>query len=116
MRRLIADLLLTDERAAYIARYFPLDKRQLKQAAMSALGGPCACCGESILTMLTVDHVNGDGHLDRSGNIHKKVLRCDEPGRYQALCLNCNQAKDRGRECPHQSEARLIFWQHPAAG
>ena len=64
--------------------------------------------------MLSVDHVQNDGRRERSGNIYSRVLNSRDRARYQALCLNCNQAKGRGVECEHQKEARLLIWQNIA--
>jgi hypothetical protein len=42
----------------------------------------------------------------------RRVLNSLDRARYQALCLNCNQAKGRGQECQHQREARALMWQN----
>jgi hypothetical protein len=99
---------------AYLYRYHliktPPAEKKLK--AINFLWGLCRCCGESFLAMLSIDHVQNDGHLERSGNVYSRVLNSRDRGRYQSLYLNCNQAKGRGQECQHQREARALIWQH----
>ena len=109
--------LIEDERAAYLARYHAMKTPQAerKQKAINFLGDRCACCGESFLVMMSIDHVLNDGHKERSGNIYARVLNTRDRARYQALCLNCNQAKGRGQECEHQAQARALIWQHLGA-
>lgn len=91
--------------------------RKLKQQAVEAYGGKCACCGEVHLEFLTLDHVNKDGASHRksesgnsrymgSGSYWYRKLR-DEgyPNNppLQVLCFNCNFASFWG-VCPHQGE------------
>lgn len=86
--------------------------RQLKQDTFSAYGGKCACCGESNMGFLTMDHTNNDGFLEKlpsgqraSGHeLYKKLKDAGFPREsYQVLCWNCNLGKaHRNGICPHK--------------
>lgn len=92
-------------------------REMLKIACFHAYGGPkCACCGEERLYFLTLDHVNGDGYLDRPGrgsssgsNIWWKLKKLGYPdkARYQVLCFNCNCAKRTSAVCPCSLERSI---------
>jgi hypothetical protein len=120
-RQHIVDLLMTDERAAYLKMAglagdaTKVRTASVKREVVTLLGGVCACCGEGSLRMLSIDHRQNDGNRERSGCIYRKVRQNPDLDRYQLLCLNCNGAKERGRECQHQREARAIIWQNVAA-
>ena len=88
-----------------------------KQVCIAAYGGKCACCEESNIGFLTMDHINGQGAR------HRKRLGMDKAGtktgadfyrwlreqgypkdEYQALCYNCNCGRQiNGGVCPHVS-------------
>jgi hypothetical protein len=81
----------------------------LKIEVMNAYGGICACCGESEIIFLTIDHINNDGAEKRRngepmGNtLYAKLKRLGFPkSEYQVLCMNCNFAKGLYGSCPHQ--------------
>lgn len=82
---------------------------ELRAEFLAAYGGRCECCGETEPAFLCLDHVNGDGYVDRaaSGGSNVGVLRrlrkegWPREG-YRILCANCNTATMRGRTCPHQ--------------
>ena len=62
------------------------------------LGGRCARCGETDITILTVDHRYGGGWKDRrlyGGNVQGfyKAILADRSGRFQCLCHNCQWRK-----------------------
>lgn len=71
-------------------------------------GRQCACCGESNLHFLTIDHPNNDGaqHRKLTGNGYKFYLwlkRNNFPREFQLLCFNCNMARHHnGGICPHK--------------
>ncbi len=83
-------------------------RRRLRLDVLKAYGGDpptCACCGETTLEFLNVDHVNGGGHEQRRQLFGKNVgsrfyqwLRSnDYPPGYRVLCSNCNSSMDRGK-------------------
>ena len=86
--------------------------RQLKWDCIEALGGKCACCGETALEFLTIDHINGDGASHRrtitgrsrasSPKIYKDIRNQGYPkDKYRVLCMNCNFSYGLWGYCPH---------------
>ena len=80
----------------------------LRSAAFAAYGGArCACCGETELGFLTLDHVNNDGAPHRreiggSANLLVWLRRKGYPPGFQILCFNCNLGRAlNGGICPH---------------
>ena len=85
-------------------------RRKLKLAALDAYGGrQCKCCAESIIDMLTIDHIENGGAKHRQaigkpGNAFYKWLKAnDYPEGFQILCWNCNWGKRMYGVCPHES-------------
>lgn len=76
-----------------------------KIKVMEAYGGKCACCGETELAFLTIDHVNNDGADHRreigKGGLYYWLVREGFPEGFQVLCANCNLAKEICGACPH---------------
>lgn len=89
---------------------------KLKRETMDSYGGKCACCGETELTFLTIDHINNDGNEHRrqmageSGNYSQAGSRTYRwlrengyPEGFQVLCANCNYGRQwNGGICPHK--------------
>lgn len=80
--------------------------QRIRQEAIMAYGGMCACCGESGWMFLAIDHVNGGGNQHRQevgrGNPFFNWLKKQGyPEGFQVLCFNCNHAKGTGLVCPH---------------
>lgn len=78
-------------------------------AALDAYGGECSCCSENRYEFLTIDHVNNDGasHRKEFGEaIGSWLKKNGYPAGFQVLCMNCNWAKGRYGECPHERERR----------
>lgn len=87
-----------------------------REAALVKYGPDCQCCGESIETFLTIDHIDGDGADHRkeifgsnyknrppAGHRTYRWLRLNGyPSGFQVLCFNCNYAKHALGACPHQ--------------
>ena len=91
--------------------------RQLKQQIMSVYGTECACCNETQLEFLSIDHINNDGAA------HRREINGDKPRAsgtklykwlkqngfpqdlgLQTLCHNCNSGKTRQKGvCPHHA-------------
>ena len=77
-------------------------------------GGMCACCHESRLVFLTIDHINGGGraHREKITNKHGSrfysfLARLPLLPELRVLCMNCNWAIRYGEVCPHQLTADL---------
>lgn len=104
-----------DKQARYMKKY----NLKLKRQVMDAYGGKCACCDESELVFLTIDHIDGNGAEHRremgakragegrwgqAGAPTYRWLRDNNfPSGFQVLCANCNCGKQwNGGICPHQ--------------
>lgn len=68
----------------------------------------CACCGESHIEFLAIDHINGGGSKHRK-EVRKKfptmyhfLIREGFPDGYRILCHNCNLSKGFYKYCPHE--------------
>lgn len=55
----------------------------------------CACCGDSHFEFLTLDHIHGNGFIERQKykDTILWVKQNNYPKDYQVLCMNCNFAK-----------------------
>lgn len=79
-----------------------------KQKVIDAYGGRCACCGETELVFLTIDHINGDGGAHRKELGAKTVhlswyITHGFPAGFQVLCANCHLGKTILGACPHSA-------------
>lgn len=77
---------------------------------MDLYGGACACCGETMLAFLTIDHVHHDGTSKRKAKIHggggsfyKKLRKLPRDNSLQVLCWNCNLGRRVTGVCPHKN-------------
>lgn len=73
-------------------------------AVLDAYGRMCACCGETTIQFLTIDHVNNDGAEERrkhGPDTARRVIELGFPDTFQILCFNCNCAKGIHGSCPH---------------
>lgn len=86
-----------------------------KLRVMHGYGGPvCTCCGESHLSMLSIDHINNDGNKhrnllnggkgrDKSIDMYIWLEENGFPSGFQVLCYNCNISKHRNKGvCEHK--------------
>lgn len=86
--------------------------RQAKLRVVAAYGGRCACCGETAIEFLTIDHVNGGGNVHRrevgkGRGVYADLERQGFPqDGYRVLCFNCNIARGFYGYCPHHPEER----------
>lgn len=72
-----------------------------KKTVFDYYGWICNCCGETGRTFLTIDHVNNDGHKQKSKNgvrlsgmhLYLVIIKEGFPNKYQILCMNCNWSK-----------------------
>lgn len=87
-------------------------RNELKRQAISHYSKgqmKCACCNESGLGFLTIDHENGGGNkhrkaLGRAASQFYRWLRTNGyPAGYQVLCFNCNIARGLFGVCPHKA-------------
>lgn len=78
-----------------------------KARVIEAYGGKCACCGETVIPFLTIDHIANNGAEHRreiggSSSIYWWLVNQGFPEGFQVLCWNCNAAKHLVGVCPHQ--------------
>jgi hypothetical protein len=95
----------------WIAEYGRSSRAEQRMKVLRHYGGEspaCACCGESELAFLAVDHIDGGGnqHAKEIGGAGSNLIRWlidhDYPDGFQILCHNCNVAKSILGACPHQ--------------
>lgn|SRR5579872_937688 len=73
----------------------------------------CACCGESHLEFLCLDHIDGGGNSERkalgsgSMGVYRHIIRENFPPGYRVLCHNCNMALGFFGYCPHVNKDRM---------
>jgi len=85
-------------------------RQRKKIEVINHYGGKCACCGESNIEFLAIDHINGGGnkHLKElfghvgGGDFYRWLIRNDFPEGYRVLCHNCNFSLGVYGYCPHQ--------------
>ena len=78
--------------------------RRIRMKAIDKLGGKCVVCGITNMTILTIDHINNDGAIERikldECQIRNKIINSDlkEINKsYQCLCHTCQLVKERKR-------------------
>jgi hypothetical protein len=91
------------------------EKMKFEVLAHYSNGVPeCACCGESHIEFLTIDHINGRGAEHRR-EIFKRydnkrlggyafyswLKKNNYPDGYRVLCFNCNFSLGHFGYCPH---------------
>jgi hypothetical protein len=94
-------------------------RKRLKLAACNAYGGAvCACCQESHIEFLSIDHINGDGAAHRRSLVTEKgwkskpnafsgshfylwLKKNKYPPGFRVLCYNCNFSLGHFGYCPH---------------
>jgi hypothetical protein len=86
--------------------------RFLRIEAIKHYGGKCACCGETVIEFLQIDHINGGGHKHRkengNGNSISGWLRKNNyPSGFRILCSNCNWSMGVHGYCPHHTNMTL---------
>lgn len=71
----------------------------VRESVLTSLGARCASCGEAEPEFLSVDHLNNDRKSERSSSslTWKRDIASGraDPSRYQVLCRNCNESKQR---------------------
>jgi len=79
--------------------------RLLREAVIVGYGGRCSCCGETTREFLAIDHVDGNGRVERrTRSIHQimtAIVKQGFPDNYRILCHNCNQSLGWYGYCPH---------------
>lgn len=75
----------------------------LREKFFSLYGSVCACCGESHIEFLTIEHKLGRKNKRETSTLaYKLALQEYRPDLYETLCMNCNHSKGIRGYCPHQ--------------
>jgi hypothetical protein len=86
---------------------------RLKAEVIAAYGDKCACCGESRLSMLTIDHIDGKGNDHRReigwSNTYSWLRKNNYPAGFQILCWNCNGSKEMLGHCEHEEGVGCLY-------
>lgn len=92
-------------------------REQIRMRVFIHYGGnppKCACCGETIVGFLTIDHPNNDGAKEHKKKLPKTrgsgfwfyswLIKMNYPKGYQVQCYNCNcgRAHTLNKTCPHK--------------
>lgn len=84
-------------------------RRRNRMVVIEHYGGKCACCGETQIQFLALDHIHGGGSAHRreiglkGATFYAWIVRQDFPLGYRVLCHNCNLAIGFYGKCPHQN-------------
>lgn len=92
-------------------------RRNLKLEAFNNYGGKCACCGESTIEFLEMDHEGGWGHKHRDHNgrryggqsLWRWMKKNNWPSGFRVLCGSCHSAISYWGYCPHQTPASAVL-------
>lgn len=85
---------------------------RLKEECFRQYGNKCACCGESTIEFLTIEHELGNGNNHRrelfkhnvgGSHMYRWLKKNGYPAGFSILCMNCNWAKRYGGICPHKN-------------
>lgn len=85
-----------------------------KKVVIDGYGGKCACCGESHIEFLTIDHPERNGYHDRkvngnwSSTLYRKLIKQGFPPTFRCLCFNCNWSMGIYGYCPHEKDRQKL--------
>jgi hypothetical protein len=99
-------LYITKEEKFITKKINALYRKLLREELFQIYGDTCSCCGEFNQRLLTLDHINNDGNLERKEKptikIYKDAIENINLNKYQILCYNCNMGKYLNKGiCPH---------------
>jgi len=96
-----------EENRARILNY----KIKQRELIFDHYGRLCACCGETRIEFLSIDHVKGGGNkhrrdakLTNSTDLYLWIIRHGFPDDFRVLCYNCNCSLGFFGYCPHNKE------------
>jgi len=91
--------------------------RYLRLQVLKHYGGDppkCACCGQTFVEFLSLDHINGGGSQQRKkiagSGWWRWIVRNNFPEGFRVLCHNCNQAIGIYGYCPHKQKSVQEEW------
>jgi hypothetical protein len=92
-------------------KYHKEGYKKRKLMVIRHYGGKCACCGETNIEFLSIDHINGNGNKHRNEVIGKRraefypwLIKNNYPEGFRVLCMNCNTSIGWYGYCPHEKE------------
>jgi hypothetical protein len=94
-----------------VLNYSQRTRQRLRLEVLQHYGGKtpvCACCGETHIEFLSIDHVDGGGTQHRLkimkyGGFYSWLKVNNFPSGFRVLCHNCNQSIGLYGYCPHQN-------------
>lgn len=85
-------------------------RQAMRERLMDIYGRVCAICGYEDSRALTLDHIHGDGNLERKEfgetGVYRRAVKEFQPEKYRTLCMNCQfiEHKERSkRQSPGNS-------------
>lgn len=101
-----------EENRDRLRKYNRAWRTSYKSQVLQHYGMKCACCGESDIRFLTIDHRDGGGrkHREEIGTgpgvpFYRWLKANNYPEGYTVLCFNCNCGRSvNGGICPHKEE------------
>lgn len=98
-----------------------ISRLNTKIKTFEAYGGAfCKCCGESGISFLTIDHIDGKGAEHRRElyganakkatgmHMYSWLKKNQYPEGFQVLCFNCNASKHINGVCEHQQKQKAL--------
>lgn len=87
---------------------------KLRKSILNHYGDKCACCGETAIEFLSIDHINGCGEKQRQevgsgGKFYQWLKDNGYPDGFRILCHNCNMAIGFYGYCPHQKQGTSML-------
>ena len=98
-----------------LMNYSQRTRQRLRLEILIHYGGSipqCACCGESHIEFLSIDHINGGGKKHRNllgGGFYNWIKKNNFPTGFRVLCHNCNQSYGSYGYCPHKTHKARPF-------
>lgn len=94
-----------EDRKEWILKQARLRGQKLREGAIAAYGGRCACCGETQWEFLCIDHMKQPKEPKLSGpSLYTWLKKNNWPSWFQVLCWNCNSSIGFRGYCPHKPE------------
>jgi hypothetical protein len=77
-------------------------KQKLRDTIHMMYGDKCVICGFTDKRALTLDHINGDGNIERrklsERGVYRDATMNYQPGKYRILCMNCQFITREGKK------------------
>jgi len=105
-----------EKRKAYQKAHQKIWSQRVRLEVLTHYSGgtpQCACCEESRLEFLCIDHIDGGGAKHRKAiktvgvGFYYWLRRNNYPSGYRVLCHNCNMSRGIYGYCPHEREDNI---------